>query len=209
MKSHFPELCPEAVFDVLATISHLEPRMGRVFLSEIHLFTYLACLLYLYSGRPVADWNYSFAGTPLAAPFSADVERAIENLYRIGYIETDSAQQYGITEAGQQEYTLLAQLSIGERVPYIAGACDSVLSLPIGVVHSALNYEPALRRATASKATRRLLERVDLDSLYQQFAALAEALDGVNDELMVPAVVWLTYLTRHGNGPVGQLEILF
>ena len=209
MTSNSSSICPEAVFDVLATLIHLEPRVGRVFLSEIHLFTYLGCLLYLYKENPVADWGYNFAGTPVVAPYSAEVELAIENLYRTGYIDVNSEQQYGVTDAGQDEYQMLTQLAMASRAVYIEGACDSVLALPIGTVNSALHHEPALRRATASRGTRRLLERVDLDSLYRQFEALAEALDGTGEELIIPAVLWLTYLTRHTKVPTGQLEITF
>ncbi len=54
---------PYAAFDALQIIASLQSIYRNVAEAEVHLFAYLSCLLSLYSGQPVGDWGYDFAGT--------------------------------------------------------------------------------------------------------------------------------------------------
>jgi len=62
-------LNPDATFDCLYVANHLQVKQLSISPQEIHLFTYLACLLWLYKERVVSDWGYDFVGTELGAPF--------------------------------------------------------------------------------------------------------------------------------------------
>jgi hypothetical protein len=184
-------MIPEAAFDALAIIASLEPTVGRVLPSEVHLFAYLACLLSLYSGNPVADWGYPFTGTTEGSPFSASVNDAL-TILRVG-----DTTGLGLSDSGSDEYALLRTLPRNtKREEFIAGACSSVLALPVPLVRAAMHHEPALRRVTALAAARPLLERVDVEALYEQFQALASVVGTEIRDIMVPAVAWLTYLVR-------------
>lgn len=187
---------PEATFDVLAIVAHLEPTVGRVLPSEVHLFSYLGCLLSLYSGNPVADWGYAFAGTVEGSPFSASVNEALGALRASSDLVGDGTG-LALSAPGRNEYELLRTLGQNShREEFLVGACSSVLALPVPVVRSALQQEPALRRVAAIAAPRPLLETVDLDGLYEQFKALASVIGAEVSDVMVPAVAWLTYLVH-------------
>ena len=193
-------MSPEAAFDTLAIVASLEPTVGRVLPSEVHLFAYLGCLLSLYSGHPVADWGYAFTGTIEGSPFSAAVNEAVGVLRSSSDLLSDLTG-LGLSESGRAEYDLLRTLPRNaSREEFVLGACSSVLALPVPLVRSAMQQEPALRRVTALAASRPLLEGVDLDALYEQFQALASVIGTEISDVMVPAVAWLTYLVRTAAG---------
>jgi hypothetical protein len=67
--------------------------------------------------------------------------------------------------------------------------------MPIGSVRDALHQEPSMRRSRVHKQPRTLLGTSE-DALYQQFGSLSDVIGlGVAD-LMIPSVVWLTYLSE-------------
>ena len=189
-------ICPEATFDALAITASLRPTLGRVLPSEVHLFAYLSCLLSLYSGRPVVDWGYEFTSTAEGAPYSVSMDRAITLLRNSSDMESGPSG-LSLSSTGVAEYELLRTISGNEaREKYVAGACSSVLAIPVGVVRAALGQEPALRRVSSLSSTRPLLQNVDLSVLYDQFEALSSALGPTVRDVMVPAVTWLTFLVR-------------
>jgi hypothetical protein len=187
---------PEPVFDAIAIVARLENSLERVLPSEVHLIAYLSCLLFLYSGQPVADWGYEFASTVEGSPFSVGLEEALTELRSSGDLSMIESG-YTSTSYGKEEYKILRTVhGNARRDVYIAGACASVLALPIAVVRSAMSQEPAMRRVSSLRAARHLLEEVDLAALYDQFSALFEALGEQKLDLMVPAVAWLNYLIK-------------
>jgi len=189
-------MSPEAAFDSLAIIARLEPTIGGVLPSEVHLFAYLACLLSLYSGKPVSDWGYSFAGTTEGSPFGASVQEALTALRSSGDL-VEHTTGLGLSNSGRQEYELLRDLHRNSaREEFIAGGCSSALALPVPLVRTAIQKEPALRRVTTLASARPLLERVDVDALHEQFNALASVVGTEIRDVMVPAIAWLSYLVR-------------
>ncbi|MBK7829706.1 hypothetical protein [Nannocystis sp.] len=186
----------EAVYDTLSLVSHLTEPLEGVRQPEVHLFAYLACVLSLYDGKPVADWGYLFAGTANGSPLSPALDASIEQLEASGMLSvTDDLLT--LSEIGKQEYGIQQGLSQNAwREAYLTGACDSVLALPVGVLRDALSRESALDRAAQLATTRALLEDSDLQTLYDQFGALSEAIGVQVKELMIPAVTWLSYLSR-------------
>lgn len=186
----------EAVYDTLSLVAHLTEPLEGVRQPEVHLFAYLACVLSLYDGKPVADWGYLFAGTANGSPISHALNTAIEQLEASGMISV-TEEVLVLSENGKQEYEIQQSLSQNAwREAYITGACDSILALPVGVLRDALSREPALDRAAQLATTRALLEDSDLQNLYDQFGALSEAIGVEVKELMIPAVTWLSYLSR-------------
>ena len=96
----------------------------------------------------------------------------------------------------------LGQISVmqlnARRLPYLNAAAGAALAMPLPSLAGALGREPGLRRALRFVKTQELLDEAGLALLEGQFKALTEALAGDHaaDDLMVPAVVWLTYLAR-------------
>lgn len=187
---------PSAMFDVLAVADAITRQESRVQNSDVHLFAYLACLLAVYQGHPASDWGYFFAGTDLGSPFSPDLVDALEMAAMMGLVVIEDGRWIKVMPISKDELELLRSLeSCKWRDPFISAAVSTLLNLPAGLVRSAVSEEPNLRPVHRAGSTRRLLEGVGLDLLYEQFTTLARIL-GKDRDLFVPANVWITYLAQ-------------
>jgi len=183
-----------ALFDTLHVVLRLDCALGNASEGETHLFTYLSCLLSLYARWPVSDWGYGFSSTSLGAPFSTEVHEAMAVMGKIGLITYDR-EYFRATAAGAQKYTDMRGLSLNaKREPFVEAACSSLLAFPVGLIRDALSGEPGLRRAAGPARKRLLLQESHKEELYQQFSALSESLGLQVADLMVPAMVWLSFL---------------
>ena len=192
-------LNPFAYFDCLCVGVRLHRFLGNFSIPEIHLFSYLACLLSLYKGRPVSEWNYDFSITLNGYPYSADLDSSIKNLIDSGYFKAQN-RYIEIAAAGEKVYYDLMNLTLNSnREPFIDGACASVLSLPIGVIRSAISQESEIDTAIALSQSRKLLTDAGLTILYDQFKALSSVISLDIEDLMVPSVVWLSCLSEIQN----------
>lgn len=185
----------DAYFDALTICERLGPTLGPVASSEVHLLAYLSCLLSLYRGRAVGTWGYTFAVTREGYPYSPGVQDALDTLVTRGNLATDGDGFLSTTAAGSAELGALRTLAaFRERGPYLDGACGSTLALPVGTIRDAIAHAPDVKGALQLGQSRLLFSKSGLDLLYEQFAALSQAVGVDVEDLMVPAFVWLTYL---------------
>jgi hypothetical protein len=188
-----------ASFDVLATAFHLRLSLGSLVREEGHLFGYLACLLFLYSGRPISEWGYSFAATPHGAPYSVELDDALTYHYEVGFLRKHG-MLYSLTDRGEEEYRALSTVSdLGSRNAYLEAASSSSLAVPVGLVRRAISRDPDIHAARDLQTRRLLLDETALDALYAHFSALREAVGEAETDLLVPSVMWITYLCRESN----------
>ena len=188
---------PDAAFDCLSIARRLQSSLKNSAPGEIHLFAYLSCLLSLYGGQAASSWGYSFAGTQHGSPFSPELNGALEDLLALGLLSSEG-QYLMVAQEGTEEYGELRRLSQNlMREKYIEAACSSLLSLPVGLIRSALSEEPMLRPSSKLGSTRALLVGPGLELLHQQFRDLSNAVGVDTRDLLVPATVWLTFLS-HG-----------
>ena len=81
----------------------------------------------------------------------------------------------------------------------------SATAIPLPIVTGSLAGEPQLFRALELSSLRPLLDETGRHALIAHFSALARAVPDSRD-LFVPAVVWLTYLSRQVEAnPPGQV----
>ena len=185
------QLNPDAAFDCLFIAGRLQVQTGTFTIPELHL----ACLLWLYRGRAVADWGYSFMGTELGAPFSVDLELAVTTLLDRGFL-IRTLDGVCTSELAEPSVAEMGSLSLNkDRVECLDSSCASTAALSSGMVGCALAQEPDLRRAQATPMSRLLLEDAARSQLFLQFDALRNGLRS-GDDLRTPAVVWLTALYR-------------
>jgi hypothetical protein len=167
-----------------------------VTIAELHILCYVACLLALYRRRPTADWGYRFIRSPWGAPFSAELDVAVRSLCAGGLL-TARNDIVTTTAEGREFVELLdAGEEHGWRTPFLEGACGSVLAIPIGSVRAALRQEPSLKRSAVHHEPRMLLGEAEDAALYEQFDAVGQVIGTEVADLMVPSVVWLTYLAE-------------
>lgn len=195
-------LNPDATFDSLFVASHLQADVKICTLPEIHLFGYLACLLWLYDKRALTDWGYTFVGTELGAPYSQQIDIAVKELSIRGYL-VRTHEQLHLTELAEEQLSELRQLELyKDRAKCLQAACASTAAFSVGMVRSAMANEPELSRAQALPMNRCLLENAAQSQLYTQFNALRQALDQQGTDLRLPAVVWLAALYRFNESPI-------
>lgn len=186
----------KAYFDSLAIVLKLSGEVGSVAISEVHLFAYLACLLSLYRQRPVSGWEYDFIVNQVSQPYSADVQTCMQRHLMTGSVVLVDGY-YEITEPGREEYDMLRELQMyQDRMQFIDGACSSVLALPISTIRKAIVHDPEIKSAAKITQTRKLLEEAGVQKFYEQFSELSEAIDVNVDDLMLPAVVWISFLSE-------------
>jgi hypothetical protein len=185
-----------AAFDSLYVGLYLERALHNFAEAEVHLFGYLGCLLSLYRKEPVSNWGYSFSGTRNGAPFSVELNTSLAALKAAGMLRSEG-EFLRLTETGKTECQGLSELSLNrERLVCLDGACGCLLTMPVGVVRNALFQEPMLRPAVRLNDARPLLEGPGLSLIYDQFSELSNAI-GVNvSDLLLPATLWLTYLSQ-------------
>jgi|HubBroStandDraft_6_1064221.scaffolds.fasta_scaffold689941_1 hypothetical protein len=195
-------LNPDATFDSLFLAGWLQEEAGSFTGPELHLFAYLACLLWLYRQRAISDWGYSFVGTELGAPFSQDIDSSLRILQERGFL-TRIHERVRLTDAAIEFSNQLKQLALNQdRAECLGAACASTAAFSIGMVGSALSQEPDLKRARATPLNRMLLEDSARHQLYEHFKSLREAImkhsSSVEtpDDLRLPAFLWLAALHR-------------
>ena len=190
---------PVAYFDVLVIVDRLQRRVEMVSSQEVHLFAYLACLLFLYRGNATSDWGYVLASTTDGYPFAADLDMAFELLAKTGMLSaTDSASAYvRITDLGREEMETLSSLSQNRaRLPYLDGACGAALALPMRTVKDALLHDPELGKAAQLSASKILFDGPGMEALHEHFSALSDGLGLTVGDLTIPAVVWLSFIEQ-------------
>jgi hypothetical protein len=187
-----------AEFDLLQIAAMQTEASAGMTDGELHMLAYLACLLAVYDGHRPPWWGYKFTATRTGAPFSFLLSTAQDRARNSGLIERRE-EVWTITDLGRVDLGQISEVMLNaRRLPYLDAAAGAALAMPLPSVAGALGREPGLRRALRFVKTQELLDEAGLALLEDQFNALNEALAGDNaaDDLMVPAVVWLTYLAR-------------
>lgn len=190
-------------FDVLAIAHSMSGHVDGVTEPEVHVFSYLACLLSLYAGHDASWWSYEFSATKDGAPYSREVSESCISLIANGSLRT-VGRLLRITDRGATEFELLGGLiAFMPRLRYLVAACDSTLAIPLATIREVLSREPQLRSAISQMQARPLLDEMGMALLKPHLDGLHEVLVGAggnseDSDLLVPAVLWLTYLGREG-----------
>lgn len=184
----------DALFDCLYLSQVLQDKSGAFGRYELHIFSYLACLLWLFRNRAVADWGYEFVGTELGAPFAREIDSSLDYLMNGALVVRDGER---LRTTGRAAILLqdVVDLELNrDRVECLeaAGACLTAYSM--GMVSTALANEPELFRAAINRNSKRLFDESAVDEIYGHFTALKQGLGSRDSDLRVPAVVWLSAL---------------
>jgi hypothetical protein len=196
----------EGYVDALAVVGYLSgesahggpPATKRpVAAGEVHLFTYLGCLLSLYREQPTAKWGYAFVRINSGLPFADSLSEALDGLLRSGLVERVEDAGFLITARGRDALRQFETLRLTrDRVAFIRAGCDAAITIPPATIRHALNAEPGLRTASNRALHATLGSEGARETLYQQFKVLHRLVGLSIESLLVPAITWLTYLAE-------------
>ncbi|KQZ73829.1 hypothetical protein ASE06_15985 [Sphingopyxis sp. Root214] len=188
-----PILSIEAYFDCLSIAAGVPSSVAPASTRELHLLGYLARLLALFEGEPLADWGYAFALTSRGFPHSAAFEIARIELAGEGHIEQCEPETFVATARGRDELMELMGLSfLASRSRWLNAAADCSLALPMGSIRYALTSRNDLLGSGGSGQPRELVTPAYLDRVHSERTLIEDALGGESADLLAPAVAWLS-----------------
>ena len=188
---------PRAYYDALHLCSQLQAFLKSVARAEVHLFAYLGSLLAAYRGQVPGDWGYGFAVTPDGYPFSGDLDSSLDLLVRRGRLLADEDGYLRTSSYGSLELQALGTLStMRANTVFLEGACGAALVMPVGIIREALGREWDLQRVPDVSQAELLPTQIGSELRREHFSALRHALPSDPGDLMIPAVVWLSYLSE-------------
>ncbi|MDR2406656.1 MAG: hypothetical protein LBE13_00860 [Bacteroidales bacterium] len=183
---------PEAFFDSLSISNKLGDSLGEFKREEIHLFSYFSSILFLYRGNPLADWKYRFIVDQNGYPFSDELNETIARHLLNGMLK-DDGNFLAMTDRGSNEYFKFKEMpTLKAREDFIYAACSTNIILPYSKTIRALLNDPEIVKITKIKARQTINNAI----VYQQFEELSKAVGVPSNDLVIPAVTWVNYISR-------------
>ncbi len=185
-----------AIFDTLFIVNQTEDQYESLSLMEVTFLSYFACLLSLYKGNPVSEWEYSFLRNEQGAPVSAELLEACELLMTKGQLEKKDGCYHITLEGKERLFCILDMELFKQRRDYLQAACDCLLTGTIVELLNTLSKDAVITESSVHAM--KYLNSEDnsaITRLYQQFGVVRKAI-GNRKNLFVPAVSWLEYLKQ-------------
>ncbi len=186
------QIKPEAFFDSLSLAHKLDNTLDGFELEEVHLFAYFSSILFIYRGNPLEDWGYRFIINENGYPFSSEINEAITRHLRNGWFE-DSGTFLSVTGRGTDEFNRFEILDTFKiREEYLDAACTTSMLVPYSKTQRALLSDSELKKVREMGGER----WVEQGSVYQKFKEISEAVGVSADDLIIPAVTWINFITE-------------
>lgn len=188
-------------FDVMVIAEACQARFGGLSRGEVHVLSYLSCVLSIYDGHDAGWWGYEFVSSAVGAPFALQIDEAVDWLMGTGAV-MEYAERVGPTPTTDRELAIFIDLPrYQRRVRYLTAAYNCTLALPLPVVCDAVCREPQLSTALLLRQSRTLLDTGGVALLETQFAHLRDLLKDDETELrrgglLTAGMIWLSYLVR-------------
>lgn len=186
-----------ANFDILFYLSHPKNKYAEQTLFEINTMLYLAELLSIYDGCNTQKWGYGFARNKYGAPVSAELMKEVDFLFAKGYLSKDNSGYYRISDTASLDSILLLSKSnvLGWKARYIEAIFDSLLTKSFPKVVNAVQGEPSISFLESINRGGILPEPNLVNALYEDFGILKEIIGNPHIDLVVPASLWIDYLS--------------
>jgi len=186
------DILPEAYYDSLSIAKKLGDTLENFRKEEIHLFSYFSSILFLYNKNPVANWKYKFILDANGHPFSDELDTAIKRHILNGIIKKGNNFLEFTTRGSNEFQKFIDMKDLSKREKYIRASCTTNIVLPYSKTIRALLNDPEIRnkRKTASKLD------LNTEMTYQYFSELSIAIGVSTDDLIIPAVTWINYISQ-------------
>ena len=192
MRSDSDRLISSALTDVVFLVGLAPASLVPVSIAELHLYAYLANLVALNRGVPVAEWGYRFAVTAEGFPFAHALADATANLAQRSVILVGDGRLRR-NDLFEDEYGILDGLvQSARRKSWLGDAFACALHLPRGAVREAINQSPGVAVSLRDRRASALLKDAEIEEIYSEFALVKEVLGADAEDLLEPVVVWLS-----------------
>lgn len=189
------DIVPSAYFDCLVIANDAPKSILPISVIEMHLFSYLGCVLALFKGKPIGEWGYDYAITSDGFPFSAPFEEARKSILQSGMLESgdDGLLRPCQPSLGAELQTVLSLGSwAAERRPWLRTATECALALPMGSIRFAISQTPGVIMPIRLGQRRQLLAEDDVSLLYDEYKIVSSVLGSDAEDTLSPAVIWLS-----------------
>ena len=188
------DVTPEAYYDILVIMTDAPTSVLPLSYVEIHLFSYLGCILALSQGKPLEEWGYKYSVTKGGIPYSVEIENCIKYIESAGCIYQNSNGLYDRNHENiNNEINIVSDIkSWGNRREYLKAAVECALALPIGSIRGAISASPGMDLNVRLQQNGELLERDDIEELYSEYEVITSVLGKDFKDLLSPAVMWLS-----------------
>lgn len=188
-----------AVYDIFSLSLKLQETLEDVSLDEIQMFSYLSCLLSVYDGHSANKWGYFFIKNEIGAPYSDQLENSLTHLVKNNFFQMKDEEYFTVNNIAVDKYNMLTSLdSYKAREHFLDAATKCIKFVPYGDVRKALHLEPTLNIAKGVDNRRILLDTdgASIELLYKQFETLHTALEDKYKNLVIPALVWMSFNSK-------------
>ena len=193
MRSDRRTLQSAALTDVVYLMGVAPSSLVPVSIAEMHLYAYLANIVALAEGVPVADWGYRFSVTSEGFPFAYDLENARENLVLRSIVREDEGNLWPEDDLFEAEMGFLDQLVQSvRRKSWLSDALLCALQLPRGAVRDAINHSPGVATSLRDRRASALLREAEAEEIYGELKFVRDVLGPEAEDLLEPVVVWLS-----------------
>jgi hypothetical protein len=188
------DITPEAYYDILVLMTDAPTSVLPLSYIEIHLFSYLSCVLALSQGQAIEEWGYKYSVTTGGIPFSVELDNCLKHIENTGCIYQDANGLFNRNDnILENEISILSEIkSWGNRRYYLKAAVECALALPIGSIRGAISTSPGMDLSVRLQQSAELLESDDIDKLYNEYQIITSILGHDFKDLLSPAVMWLS-----------------
>ena len=153
--------------------------------------------MFAYARNPVADWDYYFFATSHGAPFSDELEIAVQDLINTRIL-ADEGSVLSVTSNGQEHLEQLKLLKeASAHSSFLQAATQTSLFYPPGLAQSAIKTNPDMKMRNG-RTTVRLFGDYAMNSTYEALARLRELVGTQRTaDLTVPALAWIAFYSRN------------
>ena len=188
-----------AIYDMISLTDKLEKQLGDVSIAEIQMFSYLSCVLSIFEGNNSNEWGYRFIKNEYGSPYSQDLENVFSHFQSNKMIDVQE-DYFKLNDVSLRKYSILKKMNLFKnREKYLSVSTKSIKFLSYSQVRKSLYNEPTLYFSKQSSNKKLLLddESASIHQLYSQFSKLRIAIDKKYDELIIPALAWMSYNTQN------------
>lgn len=187
----------EPVFDVLYLLD-ITQKVDDLRYDELHVFSYLSCMLSLWRGHVLSDWNYTFILSSSPVPFAADIGSSTVWLVDQGLVEHDPMiGRVQITPLGSAKLNDIAHLGqiswrrkFHDVVAYLLGRF-SINRAVLATLH-----DPLLQQMGRTHQRSDLLDPITVRLVREDFNQLVKVIGQTADQVPLESVsaLWMQAL---------------